>query len=225
MTRTISLITAVAGLALVLAVPALGQNQQDFWNYDESGQKVTNTSPGVAPQDLATLYSGGGSSLQAPLLRPDAVDRAVAAREAQQAASSSYPDVVERAVQARSTAGHALVIDNDRSGTSERTGQQLDVAISPDAFERAVAAKNTTGRSLVFDNHRIGSESPSTGSSLVVRQLPGRARGAADPDHRSSGSGREIEWPQIGVGLGIGIALMLGLFLTLRLIHVRPLAH
>jgi hypothetical protein len=226
MTRTISLITAVTGLALVLAVPALGKGQavpQDFWNYDQQGQRIANTSPGVAGQDLATLYSGGGSDLRAPLLRPDAVDRAVAAREAQQAARP-YPDAVERAVAARMTEGRALVFDNHRSGNAERTGQQLDLTIAPDAFERAVAAKNTTGRSLVFDNHRIGSQPPSTGRSLVFDSH--RVEPAVSPTQITvSGSGREIEWPQIGVGLGIGIALMLGLFLTLRLIHVRPLAH
>jgi hypothetical protein len=37
-----------------------------------------------------------------------------------------------------------------------------------------------------------------------------------------SGSGREIEWPQIGIGLGLGIALALGLLLALRMPHVRP---
>jgi hypothetical protein len=30
----------------------------DFWNYDGSGQKVADTSPGVAPEDVAALYSG-----------------------------------------------------------------------------------------------------------------------------------------------------------------------
>jgi hypothetical protein len=224
MTRRISLIiTAIAGLALVVAVPALGQSQQDFWNYDQSGKKVTDTSPGVSPQNLGTLYSGGGSDLRAPLLRPDAVDRAVAAREAQQAARP-YPDVVERAVAARMTEGRALVFDSHRSGNQERAGQQLAVVISPDAFERAVAAKNTTGRSLVFDSHRIGSQPQSTGRSLVFDNH--RVEPAASPTQITvSGSGREIDWPQIGVGLGIGIALMLGLFLALRLVHTRPLAH
>ena len=38
-------------------------------------------------------------------------------------------------------------------------------------------------------------------------------------------SGREIEWPQIGVGLGIGLLLALGLGLTMRAVHIRPFAH
>jgi hypothetical protein len=72
MTRKI-LITALLGVAaLALAAPSALASQpprttpaastgssehSDFWNY-ESGSKVTDTSPGVAPQDLATLFSG-----------------------------------------------------------------------------------------------------------------------------------------------------------------------
>ena len=37
-------------------------------------------------------------------------------------------------------------------------------------------------------------------------------------------SGRDIEWPALGVGLGIGIVLSLGLFLAYRS-RQRPLAH
>jgi hypothetical protein len=41
----------------------------------------------------------------------------------------------------------------------------------------------------------------------------------------STGSGRDLEWPQVGLGLGLGIALALGLFLTVRYTRARPLAH
>ena len=41
----------------------------------------------------------------------------------------------------------------------------------------------------------------------------------------STSSGRELEWPEIGLGLGLGIALALGLFLTVRYTRARPLAH
>ena len=35
--------------------------QLDFWNYDPAtGRKITDYSPGVAPEDLATLWSAGG---------------------------------------------------------------------------------------------------------------------------------------------------------------------
>ena len=41
----------------------------------------------------------------------------------------------------------------------------------------------------------------------------------------SASSGREIEWPQLGVGLGLGLVLAFGLFLAVRYTRARPLAH
>lgn len=38
-------------------------------------------------------------------------------------------------------------------------------------------------------------------------------------------SGRDIEWPKIGIGLGIGIVLILGLILGLKATRNPPLAH
>jgi hypothetical protein len=201
MTRTISLISAVAGLALVLAAPALGQAQQDFWNYDEQGQKVTNTSPGLAPDELGSLY-GGGVASGSPIVSPDAVDRAVAAREAML------------------SSGQRLSYDDHRA----ETGGQQPAVVSLDAFERAVAARNTAGRTLVFDSYRVQMGQTSAGRSLVFDNH--RIDPVGSPTQVTvSGSGRELEWPQIGVAFGIGIALMLGLFLTLRLAHVRQFAH
>jgi hypothetical protein len=64
MTRRISLIIGVAALALFIVPAALGegrlagsQEPSDFWNY-RSNVNVADTSPGIAPQDLATLYAG-----------------------------------------------------------------------------------------------------------------------------------------------------------------------
>jgi hypothetical protein len=51
----------------------------------------------------------------------------------------------------------------------------------------------------------------------------GQVAGTADVSTISSG--REIEWPQIGVGLGIGIVLVLGLILGLKATRNPPLAH
>jgi hypothetical protein len=41
----------------------------------------------------------------------------------------------------------------------------------------------------------------------------------------ATGSGREIEWPQVGVGLGIGLLLALGLGVIMRVTHIRRFAH
>jgi hypothetical protein len=198
MTRTISLITAIAGLALVLAAPAFGQ-QQDFWNYDEQGQKVTNTSPGMSAQDLGTLYSGGGSDLQASLLMPDVVDRAVAARM---------------------TEGRSLVFDNHRSESTQ--GSRLDAVVIPDVVDRAVAARNAGGRGLAFDNHKVDAPVGSSGRELVFDNHKVEPIGSPVT---IEATGNELDWPQLGIAFGIGIALMLGLFAALRLRESRPLAH
>jgi hypothetical protein len=42
----------------------------DFWNYDASGAKIANTSPGVSAEDLARLHGGG----QPLVSRPDSHD-------------------------------------------------------------------------------------------------------------------------------------------------------
>ena len=57
------------------------------------------------------------------------------------------------------------------------------------------------------------------------------ARDPDDPRFRldaASGSvtgGNDIEWPQIGIGFAIGLVLAFGLYLAMRLMRVRELAH
>ena len=71
------------------------------------------------------------------------------------------------------------------------------------------------------------------GPSEARREHVPRARGRARFDLRDdprlrppiATSGREVEWPQIGIGFGIGIALAIVLGLTLRATRPRPLAH
>jgi hypothetical protein len=84
MTRRISLIIGTAVAALALGVPVASadawfadRQQADFWNYDaQTGRKVTDTSPGVPPGDLAGLYSTASDATgqQVPLLRRSAAD-------------------------------------------------------------------------------------------------------------------------------------------------------
>ena len=41
----------------------------------------------------------------------------------------------------------------------------------------------------------------------------------------TTGTGTEIEWPQLGIGFGVGMTFVLGLILALRFTRSRPLAH
>ena len=161
MTPKISLVTVVA-VALVAVPVASGQNQ-----------------PADAFERAVAAQSGA-----TPIVSPDAVDRALAARLALQSAPIVSPDAVDR-----------MTMFSTPSATT-----------SPDAFERAVAATADHGNRIVFDDRFIEPVSvPVAGSPL--------------------NSGRDLEWPQIGIGFGLGIVLALGLFLAMRYSRTRPLAH
>lgn len=56
----VAVIAAVVAAALVAVPAAFGDAAKpaDFWNYDQAtGAKVADTSPGVAPDELAALHS------------------------------------------------------------------------------------------------------------------------------------------------------------------------
>ncbi len=130
---------------------------------------------------------------------PDAFERAVASKQqSMQAGSSVFPDVVERAVAAHQR--------------NQRTELRSDSAESAMVFDGRLEQTLTPGPrysdSVDGAIFAAGPDATPSDDSLV--------RGS---------SGRELEWPQIGIGFGVGILLMLGLYLTLRLTRIRPLAH
>lgn len=135
---------------------------------------------------------------------PDLVDRAVAAKQNE---LSSMLDARERALGA--SLGNQKVSPLD---ARERSfGAKLEVQLSggpyPDVIDRTVAAQGPTRTYVGDDRFRID-------HSNVPVQVS------------ATSSGRELEWPQIGIGFGIGIVLMLGLFLALKSTRQRPpLAH
>jgi hypothetical protein len=107
MTRRITLVTAVLGLALAVPV-ASGQ-----------GQPI-------------------GSPQYHPIVSPDAVDRAIAAKESLQPAGRSLVFDDHRTDAAQQSTGRTLVFDDHRTD----------------------AAQQSTGRTLVFDNHRLDATRP-----------------------------------------------------------------
>ena len=163
MTSRISLIIGIAVTALAVGVPtAFGEGriagsldpQTDFWNYDATGTKIANSSPGVAPQDLAAVH---GFATLPSVSRPDSheVNRPLA-----------YIDAAERAERASAMQGRVVLLSGDDH-----------VTVSP-----------------------------------------------VDTSTPTASSGREFEWPQLGIGLGIALVLAFGLILALRS-RQRPLAH
>jgi hypothetical protein len=84
---------------------------------------------------------------------------------------------------------------------------QLGSLQSPDVVQRAIEAHTRSIREPVGDDRfRID---PTSGPAPVSVTT----------------SGREVEWPQIGIGFGIGLLLAVGLAFALRLTRTRQLAH
>lgn len=207
MTRRISLIGALVGAGLVLAPTAAGKGQlagQDFWNYDRNGQQVANSSPGLAGSDLVALYGGETTIRVAPVGSPDAFDRAVAARQRHQAAML---DARERSLTERSAVQSPRgAIDLRERAFGAKLEARLGAGTSPDVVQRAMDARTRTLLEPVRDDR--------------FRLDP-----TSNPGPVSVTSGREIEWPQIGIGFGIGLLLAAGLYLAMRFTRIRPLAH
>jgi len=175
MTRTISLITATVGAALLFAVPAWGDN----WGADQTSQSVR--------------------------VSPDLADRAIAA---EQSRLSAMLDAREQSLGAGVGNGKVSALDARERSFIAKQDPQLVASQVPDWFERAATTAIRDNRTPVVDD-RFTIDPTSSPNPVTV------------------GSGREIEWPQVGIGIGLGIGLLLalGLFLAMRHTRTRTLAH
>jgi hypothetical protein len=168
MTPKFSLVAAVAGAALLIAVPAFAA-----------------PAPDVVERTVAQREATMPQWQKAEQLRSVALNRQYGLGEF--APKTTYRDAHERVY---------------RVG-----GVQFNSTNSPDAFGRAVAARGTSGVISGDDHVRID---PANLPTTVPSSSP---------------SGREVEWPQVGIGFGIGMLLALGLVLALRMTRIRPIAH
>ena len=119
-------------------------------------------------------------------------------------AVTAAPDAFARAAaaQQRSTP----IVSPDAVDRMKAFSQQSSPIGSPDAVDRAVAARADYGNRIVFDDRFRAPVNVPVATSTIS-------------------SGRDIEWPQIGMGFGLGILLALGLTLAVRYTRIRPLAH
>ena len=78
-----------------------------------------------------------------------------------------------------------------------------------------------------FRANELATAALSGGTDLsTYRDGPERAVLPSAPiQTASSASGRQIEWPQLGIGFGLGILLVAALWLAMRVTKFRPLAH
>jgi hypothetical protein len=196
MTRTISLITATVGAALLFAVPAYADN----WGADKS-QPTTSSSPdwfertaavAIQKQKVEMLNArerglGITGSAVASDPRSEGMNRLYGLGE-----YANPIDLRERAMV-------------ERPGTTTKEPQAGFDARS-DGLNRLYGLGEYSAPVVADDRFRIDhSNVPVTVSA--------------------TSSGREIDIPQVGIGFGIGLVLLLGIFLALRAAHVRPFAH
>ncbi len=196
MTRRLSLIGVAAFALMALAAPtALAR----YVEGDSLQSAVPTTSRVSDASDRAKLV---------PVAPLDVFERAVVANQRDLRAGSPYLDAHQRALGRNRDSELTMKPPRGIGGTGEAIVPKPFVPPTTysDAFERA-AARGVNGAFLAGDNHeRIGPATTPVSSPTVS-------------------SGREIEWPQIGIGFGVGIVLMLGLYLALKGTRTRPLAH
>ena len=171
MTRTISLITATVGAALLFAVPAWGDN----WGADQRGQSVGYLNPDVADRSASIKLQHVTSMLEA---REQALGVSVQNRVAP--------------------------VDRERAlGTKNELTLSSD--FYADGFAQALQPRDPRPEPIRDDRFRIDPNST--------------------PSVTATSSGREIEWPTVGIGFGIGIVLLLGITLAMKATNTRPFAH
>jgi hypothetical protein len=118
-------------------------------------------------------------------------------------------DARERAMSVGREDPTISMLDAREQAFAAKRNVQLSTGTPPDVFERAVAAQVTGTRDhFVANDDRFRVEPATPPDTVTV-----------------SSSGREIEWPQVGIGFAVGIALLLGLLLALRIRRQPPLAH
>lgn len=225
MTPKFSVIVAVAGLALLVAAPAVGKVQP----VEEQWQKALQAR-GTALNEQHGLGGTTQGTTQTSTYEQALQARSEGLNRIYELGSTTPTRVVtsERATQEQGTTSYeqALVLRGQELNRHHELGsfapQYMDAgerairvqpeprpAIVPDALERAVANQGTDGFVKGDDFVRMDPSDLPTVVSVPT----------------ASPTGTEVEWPQIGIGFGIGLLLMLGIALTWRLTRIHPFAH
>lgn len=199
MTRTISIITATVGAALLFALPAYG----DSWGAEKAQPATGATTPdwfereaavAIEKQNVAMLNarerglgSAGGQALVDP--RSEGLNRMYGLGE-----YANPIDVRER----------ALVEKGQAESRQQPSGAAFDAR--SEGMNRLYGLGEFAPAVVADDRFRIDrTDVPVSG--------------------QATSTGNQFELPQVGIGLGVAVALILGLILTLKATHTRPFAH
>ncbi len=104
-----------------------------------------------------------------------------------------------------------LASDSVASAQEQAQAQSFDArgAMASDSVDAALASERSRRAAAQFYANST------RGTVLVDRTDPVSAKN----------SGRDVEWPQVGVGFGLGLLLAIGLFVAMRSTRIRTLAH
>ncbi|HET8969292.1 MAG TPA: hypothetical protein VFN06_07685 [Gaiellaceae bacterium] len=216
MTRTISLITATVGAALLFALPAYGDN----WGADRAQSSGSPELVDLLAAKNGTVDSSIFDKAQpvTNVTSPDWFERAAIAAQRD---SQVYLDAADRVVEPQSIVALRLRSEglNRINGLGEFATPYRDAA---DRVVQPQSLKALTARSEGLNRmYGLGDFAGQTGYiDANERAVPPVATPVT-----VTATGSDIEWPQVGIGLGMGIVLLFGLGLAMRAAHVRPFAH
>ena len=200
MTGRISLIITVVGAALVVAIPTA-------WSAERQG-------PGnlaVSPEVFELTSSGDGT--YAGRIGPGSL--------------AVSPVVFEQTVLGRedepsnvlaSSIGPTVIHDHGDATQAKLLVQSPPMSVIHDHGDATQAKLVGTDRAAwapfraSFDKY--------------VTQKQGLSEVVGNPSPITpTTSGRDIQWPELGIGFGVGMLVLLGLILTVRLGRSHPVAH
>ena len=142
-------------------------------------------------------------------MHEDGFDRAVAA----QAAIWMAEDGFDRAVAAADRLSQPALRHSDSvEGALAQSRAQSIALRHSDSIDGALAQSRAQSTALRHSDSVDGALAAANASQDRIAV-------------QSTGSGAEIEWPQIGIGLSVGVLLGIGLLLAVRATRIRRFAH
>ena len=208
MSRKVSFITII-GAALVLAAPAYGEPRPDapqWHNALMARSEGMNAANGLGVQVSQFSQSSQG-------LTDRSADAVVVQSGAQ--ASRGLTDRSADAIVGQSGEQSSIAALELRSEALNKQYSLGRYATAPSAMDRLIA------REAAFEPQVFP---PDAVERAVIASTRGTGPGVV-VDRSVETSGREFEWPQVGIGLGIALLFGLGLALAIRHTRVRTLAH
>ena len=234
MTRTISIITATVGAALLFVVPAYG----DSWGADKA-QPLAQPDPMIEDGFAQAVAVAKQIRIERML---DARERGLGVTntpadfwnyESGTKVADTSPGVASEDLARLFASDDKLTVDARSEGMNRLYG--LGEYANPiDLRERGLVEKSQAQTKV--EQPTAGFDARSDGLNRIYGLGEYAPSVVADDrfriDHSNvpepvsvTSSGRDIEWPQVGIGFGVGLVLLLGLGLTLKATHTRPFAH